>query len=39
MVTLWVRREDYTAESSWRLLDWCLAHEAEPEEVEHEDER
>jgi len=25
MTTLWVRREDYTAEGSWRLLDWCLA--------------
>jgi hypothetical protein len=23
MTTVWVRGEDYTAESSWGLLDWC----------------
>lgn len=29
MPTLWVRREDYTPESSWRLLDWCTARGAD----------
>ena len=26
---LFVRREDYTAASSWRLLDWCLSRGAD----------
>lgn len=27
--SLFLRREDYSAESSWRLLDWCIAHGAD----------
>jgi hypothetical protein len=23
MLTLWVRKEDYTAAESWRLVEWC----------------
>ena len=24
MLTLWARKEDYSAEESWRLVEWCL---------------
>ena len=29
MLTLYVRRDDYTGEASWRLLDWCLRRGAD----------
>ncbi len=29
MQTFFVRAEDYTAEQSWRLLDWCLRRGAD----------
>ena len=29
MHTLFIRKEDYSAESSWRLLDWCLTRGAD----------
>jgi hypothetical protein len=27
--TLWIRREDYSAQESWRLLDWCATRGAD----------
>lgn len=29
MHTLWIRREDYSPDASWRLLDWCATRGAD----------